>query len=105
MRVWETRPCSLTPERGFRQLDHLSGFLEDQTLVRLVSDADVAAIARGHELDLCGQDRDLARWEDQNLRSRNPSSGGSAAGRDGAVSRGPRRPPRPRPAERRRSEH
>lgn len=71
-RSWSTRPCTWTPEPGPRHVDHLATLLAAQPSVRLVSDAHLAAIALEHGLQLCSQDRDFARWEDQGLRSRNP---------------------------------
>jgi len=71
-RSWLARPSTWTPEPGPRHVDHLSTLLTAQPFVRLVSDAHLAAIALEHGLELCSQDRDFARWEDQGLRSRNP---------------------------------
>lgn len=72
VRSWLTRPCAWVPEPGPRHVDLFATLLAAQPSVRLVSDAHLAAVALEHGLELCSQDRDFARWQDQGLRSRDP---------------------------------
>lgn len=72
VRSWLARPCTWVPEPGPRHVDLFAALLSAQPSVRLVSDAHLAAIAVEHGLQLCSQDRDFARWQDQGLRSRDP---------------------------------
>lgn len=72
VRSWLGRPCAWVPKPGPRHVALLSDLLGTQPSVRLVSDAHLAAIAIEHGLELCSQDRDFARWAQQELRSRDP---------------------------------
>lgn len=72
VRSWLSRPCAWIPEPGPKHLDVVEMLLRPQPSVRLVTDAQLAAIAIEHGLELCSRDRDFARWADVGLRSRDP---------------------------------